>query len=108
MSRHTIELPMNCGAGTAYLNMGFEILPLPHYFCTLVDTARLQDAPVWSSLTSLEHLLCECPDEYDEVLASFGIVIPEFIKKALLEDWAKCHTGCDYLWQQDGTFEQSR
>ena len=108
MLRHTIELPMSAGSGTAYLNLGFEILPLPHFFCTLVDTARLQDPPVWSSINSLEHLLCQCPDEYDAVLATYGIVTPEFIKKALLEDWAKCHTGCDYLWHEDGTFEQTR
>lgn len=108
MSRHTVQVKANTKSGAAILAMGYDSNPYPHFFCTLAESAEQIDEPLWSSIFSLEYMRASDPDDFNGVLAGFGVTIPDFIKKALVEDWAKRQMNVEYFWHEDGTMEQMR
>lgn len=108
MSRHTVEVKANTESGKAILVMGFDLVPNPHFFCYLTEHKSGETTPLWSSMFSLELQQAQEPEEFDEVMATFGVTVPPFIKKALAEDWLKQQMNVEYVWHPDGTMEQVR
>ena len=109
MSRHTIELPATTPAGKVILAIGYDNTGSgPHYFCYLFDTTEPMTTPLWNSQFSLEHMHVKKVDEFREILATWGVMVPVFIQTALEEDWAKNQLNCEYCWQEDGSFDQIR
>lgn len=107
MSRHTVELPATTDSGRALLVAGYQNgTKGPHFFCYLFDIGEPTATQLWNSMFSLDHMLAQQPDEFDEALSQWGVVMPDFIKLGLAEDWAKNQLNCEYCWQEDGTFEQ--
>lgn len=107
MSRHTIELPSSTPAGKAIVVTGYDNgMKGPHFFCYVFDASEPMTAPLWNSLFTLDHSHAQRPDEFDPVLAQWGITLPDFIARALGEDWVKNQLNCEYFWHSDGTFEQ--
>tara|TARA_R110002124_G_scaffold128157_20_gene288748 strand:+ start:6920 stop:7243 length:324 start_codon:yes stop_codon:yes gene_type:complete len=107
MSRHTIELNSDTPSGKAIVVIGYDITGGPHFFCWFHD-ALSNDKFTWSSIQSQELCHAQSPTDFDSVLSDHGIVLPDFIYKALGEDWAKNLLNCDYCWFEDGSFEQIR
>lgn len=109
MSRHTIKLSSTTASGSALVVIGYQNgINGPHYFCYLFDATEPLDKPLWNSLFSLDHMCAQEASEFDAVLSEWGVVLPAFIKQALIEDWAKNQLNTEYCWQQDGTFDQVR
>lgn len=109
MSRHTIELPASTSSGRALVSVGYDNgVRGPHYFCYIFDATEPMATPLFNSLFSLGHMNAQQVSEFDAPLAQWGISLPDFISKALGEDWAKNQLDCDYCWQDDGTFDQIR
>lgn len=109
MSRHTIELPSTTAAGKVVVATGYQLGPAgPHYFCYLFDATEPMATPLWNSMFSLEHMHAQQVSEFDDVLAGYGVVLPDFVRRALDEDWAKNKLNCEYCWQEDGSFDQTR
>lgn len=107
MSRHSIELAASTKSGKALVVIGYQIGQHgPHYFCYLFDSTEPMTTPLWSSMFSLEHAHAQSPNEFAPVLADYGIELPDFLRKALEEDWVKNQLNCEYCWQDDGTFDQ--
>ncbi len=107
MSRHTIEVPSTTPSGRAVLVLGYDTFNGPHFFCWMQDSAE-RDKVVWSSITSLDLFHAQSPDEFEPALAEHGVTVPEFLKKALWEDWNKNLRWSEYCWFEDGAFEQTR
>jgi hypothetical protein len=110
VSRHTIELPSTTAAGKALVVVGYEIGQNgPHFFCHLFDSTEPMATPLWNSLFSLEHIHAQDVSEFDLVLGQWGVVLPEFIRQALAEDWSKnLASHQEFCWQEDGAFDQIR
>jgi hypothetical protein len=110
MTRHTIELASTTAAGKALVVVGYQIgLNGPHFFCYLFDSTQPMATPLWNSMFSLHHMHAQDVGEFDEILAQWGVVLPDFIKAALTEDWAKnLSTHQEFCWQADGLFDQIR
>lgn len=109
MSRHTMELPSITAAGKALVVVGYQTgLKGPHFFCYLFDMTEPMATPLWNSAFSVEHMHTQQVGEFDSVLSQWGVVLPDFIRLALAEDWAKNQLNTEYCWQEDGTFDQIR
>jgi len=80
----------------------------PHFFCYVFDASEPMTTPVWNSLFTLDYSHAQQASEFAPVLAQWGISLPDFIVRALGEDWAKNQLNCEYFWQDDGSFDQIR
>lgn len=107
MSRHVLIVD-TATHGEAMLVMGYDAHPTPHLFCQLADLMPGADEPLWTSLFSPEHRASQDPDDYDDAMLGFGVVIPDYIKQALREDWVKRPMGLECVWSSDGRCEQVR
>ncbi len=109
MSRHTIELPSTTSAGRAIVVIGFQVgASGPHYFCYVFDATEPMTTPIWNSMFAPGYGTAQEVDAFDEVLKSWGVTLPDFIKRALSEDWVKTQLNTEYCWQSDGCFDQIR
>lgn len=108
MSRHSIILPSTTSQGRALVVVGYSCgVRGPHYFCSISDATGHIDSHLWNSEFSLEHMRARNVDEFDAILAQWGVTLPAFIKRALVEDWAKnLKSPVEYCWQEDGSFDQ--
>lgn len=107
MSRHTIELPSSTPAGMAIVVIGYQNGGNgPLYFCYLFDATEPMTTPLWNSMFSPGHAAIQETDGFDTVLEQWGVTLPDFIKRALGEDWVKNQLNTEYCWQADGSFDQ--
>ncbi|MDR8015437.1 hypothetical protein [Ectopseudomonas guguanensis] len=109
MSRHTIELPSTTSASRAIVVIGYQSgANGPHYFCYLFDATDPMTRPLWNSLFAPGYGEVQEADGFDEVLQKWGVQLPDFLKRALREDWVKNQLNTEYCWQADGSFDQIR
>ncbi len=109
MSRHTIDLPSTTSAGRAIVVIGFQVgVSGPHYFCYVIDATEPMTTPIWNSLFAPGYGAVQDAGGFDEVLKSLGVTLPDFIKRALGEDWVKTQLNTEYVWHEDGSFDQIR
>ena len=107
MSQHLLEVQLNTGNDSGFLIMGYAELPAPHLFCTLIPHEGSINSPLLMECKYLEQEGDIAADYFDEKLASYGVKVPQKLKAALNEDYAKKRTKVEYVWVDDVTWEQT-